>query len=544
MENRSSAPRWPYAVSGALAATAGTAAGHLVAALVNPGASPVVAVGAMVVDATPTPVKEWAVSTLGTADKPVLLVSVAVVTLLAAAGIGLLARRRRTLALVLLGVLTVLAAAAALARPTSTPADALPALAAAVVGVTTLHLLARRADRTAGPSSRGAERGSVAADQAVAAAGERPAASPLDGTAHEAGAEPTAARRSFLVGAAGTAAAAAAGLALGQKLGANPTLPTAADLPRPTTALSTLPKGLDQKVPGISPFRTPVGSFYRVDTSLIVPRVNPDDWALEIDGDVANPFRLTYAELLDLPMIERDITMTCVSNEVGGGYVSSARWLGVRVRDLLERARVGSGADQILSTSTTGFTISTPVQALTDDRDALVAVAMNGQPLPAKHGFPARLVTPGLYGFVGSTKWLAKLTATTYAREEAYWTERGWATDAPVLTQSRIDTPRGLDTVTAGRTVPIGGVAWAQGRGIGKVEVRVDDGEWMAATLGPEAGVDYWRQWYAPWTPAGSGRHTLTVRATDNDGQVQTQAKAEPFPKGATGWHSVVVFVK
>jgi DMSO/TMAO reductase YedYZ molybdopterin-dependent catalytic subunit len=217
----------------------------------------------------------------------------------------------------------------------------------------------------------------------------------------------------------------------------------------------------------------------------------------------------------------------------------------VRVRDLLERAVVGSGVDQILSTSTTGFTISTPLQALTDDRDALVAVAMNGQPLPAKHGFPARLVTPGLYGFVGSTKWLERLTATTYAREEAYWTERGWATDAPVLTQSRIDTPKGLSTVRAGQELPIGGVAWAQGRGIRSVEVRVDDGEWMTATLGPEAGIDYWRQWFLPWTvPGGSERHTLTVRATDNDGQVQTEARAEPFPRGATGWHSVVVFAE
>jgi DMSO/TMAO reductase YedYZ molybdopterin-dependent catalytic subunit len=363
--------------------------------------------------------------------------------------------------------------------------------------------------------------------------------------AHEAGAKPTAGRRAFLAGAGATAAAAAVGAALGQKVGANPTLPTAADLPRPAASLPTLPSGLEQRVPGISPFRTPTRSFYRVDTSLIIPRVNPDDWELEIDGDVANPFRLTYAELLDLPMVERDITMTCVSNEVGGGYVSSARWLGVRVRDLLDRAGVGSRVDQILSTSTTGFTISTPVQALTDDRDALVAVAMNGQPLPAKHGFPARLVTPRLYGFVGSTKWLARLTATTYAREEAYWTERGWATDAPVLTQSRIDTPRGLSTVRAGDTVPIGGVAWAQGRGIRSVEVRVDDGEWRTATLGPEANIDYWRQWFLPWdVPSGSGRHTLTVRATDNDGRVQTEARAEPFPKGATGWHSVVVLAE
>jgi DMSO/TMAO reductase YedYZ molybdopterin-dependent catalytic subunit len=525
------APRWPYAVSGALAAAAGAAAGHLVAALVNPGAAPVVAVGATVVDATPTPVKEWAVATLGTADKPVLLGSVAVVALLAAAGIGVLARSRRTLALVLLGAVAALPAVAALTRPTSTAVDVFPALATALVGVVALSWLAGRADRL--PSGA---RSAVTATPA--------ARTPLDGTAHEAEAPPTAARRSFLIGAAGVAGAAAAGAALGQKVGTNPALPTAADLPRPGAPLPALPGGLEQRVRGISPFRTPVRSFYRVDTSLIVPRVDPADWALEIDGDVARPFRLTYAELLDLPMIERDITLTCVSNEVGGGYVSSARWLGVRVRDLLERGGVGTGVDQVLSTSTSGFTISTPLQALTDDRDALVAVAMNGEPLPPRHGFPARLVTPGLYGFVGSTKWLARLTATTYARDKAYWTERGWATDAPVLTQSRIDTPRGLSTVRAGESVPIGGVAWAQGRGIRSVEVRVDDGEWRPATLGPEAGIDYWRQWYLPWTPErGGGRRTLTVRATDNEGRVQTEARAEPFPKGATGWHSVVVFV-
>jgi DMSO/TMAO reductase YedYZ molybdopterin-dependent catalytic subunit len=277
----------------------------------------------------------------------------------------------------------------------------------------------------------------------------------------------------------------------------------------------------------------------------VVPRVNPRGWQLEVDGDVERPFTLTYDELLALPMVERDITMTCVSNEVGGGYVGSARWLGVRVRDLLERAGVRPGVNQVLSTSTDGFTISTPLQALTDSRDALVAVAMNGEPLPARHGFPARLVTPGLYGFVGSTKWLAQLTATTYAAQQAYWTERGWATDAPVLTQSRIDTPRGLDVLRAGKPVAIGGVAWAQRRGISRVEVRVDDGDWMPATMGPDAGIDYWRQWYLRWTPpSGPRRRTLSVRATDGDGALQTDDRTTPFPRGAAGWHSVVVFVE
>jgi DMSO/TMAO reductase YedYZ molybdopterin-dependent catalytic subunit len=524
MQTQRTSPRWPYAAAGVLAAVAGIAVGHLVAALVNPAASPVIAVGSAVVDATPTPVKEWAVATFGTADKPILLASVTVVTLAAAAGIGLLARRRRTLALVLLVLLTGLAGGAALLRPTAVPTDVLPGLAAAASGVGVLVGLLR-----------------LASVNAAGAVGS----SPLDGAAHEAVAPGATPRRTFLLGATGVAAGAAVAGALGQKLASNPTIPSAADLPRPQSALPPLPAGLETSVRGVSPFRTPTGSFYRVDTSLIIPRVDADTWSLEVDGAVDHPFTLDYQQLLGLPMIERDITMTCVSNEVGGGYVSSARWLGVRVRDLLERAGVRGGVDQILSTSTSGFTISTPLQALTDDRDALVAVAMNGEPLPAKHGFPARLVTPGLYGFVGSTKWLAKLTATTYAKEQAYWTEREWATDAPVLTQSRIDTPTGLQTVRAGQRVPIGGVAWAQGRGIKSVEVRVDGGDWMPATMGPDAGVDYWRQWYLPWTPEkGERRRTLSVRATDNDGQVQTERKATPFPRGATGWHSVVVFVE
>ena len=273
----------------------------------------------------------------------------------------------------------------------------------------------------------------------------------------------------------------------------------------------------------------------------MIPRVSVDDWSLTIDGDVDRPFSLTFDELIRMPLVEADITLTCVSNEVGGPYIGGARWLGVRTRDLLERAGVRPGVDQIFSSSTEGMTISTPVQALTDDRDALVAIAMNGEPLPAVHGFPARLVTPGLYGFVGATKWLTRMEATTYAAKSAYWTDRDWATDAPILTQSRIDTPRGLNRLQAGRVV-IGGVAWAQHRGIAKVEVRVDENGWQEAKLGPDAGIDYWRQWYLPWD-ALPGRHQLTVRATDLDGNTQPEAKAPPFPKGATGWHSIVVIV-
>jgi DMSO/TMAO reductase YedYZ molybdopterin-dependent catalytic subunit len=508
--------QWPYAVGGLLAAGAGMALGHLVAAFVSPSASPVLAVGSAVIDATPTPVKEWAVQTLGTADKPVLLASVAAVTAAAAAAIGLVSRRRPALAQALLVLLAALAGLAAMTRPAAAQQDLIPTLAAAGSGAVALAGLRRLAVR------------------------EQPAPeSPLVHTAYAAGSPPAPPRRAFLVGAAGIAAGTAATGALGQRLAAPPTLPVSVTLPAPQIDLPALPAGIEGNIRGVSAFRTPVKDFYRIDTALVIPRVDATNWRLEIGGQVDRPFSIDYRELLAMPMVEKDITLNCVSNEVGGPYISSTRWLGVPVRDLLERAGVRPGVDQILSESTDGMTISTPIEALTDDREALVAVAMDGQPLPARNGFPARLVTPGLYGYVGATKWLAKLTATSYAAEQAYWTKRGWAERALVKTQSRIDTPQGLGTYDAGK-VAIGGVAWAQGRGIERVEVSVDGGGWQEATLGPDAGTDYWRQWYVIWD-ATPGRHELTARATDGTGAVQTQQYAEPFPSGASGYHSVVV---
>lgn len=514
---------WPYALSGLIAAAAGMAAGHLVAAGVDPAASPVLAIGSTVIDATPTPVKEWAVRNLGTNDKPVLLASVAVGTIVFAALIGLTSRRRPRLGAVLVVALAALAGAAALARPAARPADAIPAAVAAVVGAAVLIVLHRMLDRPVG--------------------GARPVESPLDHTAYAPGSAGRSPRRTFLVGAAGIAAGSAAVGALGQRLGGGGgTLPSSITLPQPVTQVPALPTGLEKGTPGLSPFRTAAKDFYRVDTALVVPRVDAERWTLEIGGSVDHPFSLTYKELLAMPMVERDITLNCVSNEVGGPYISSTRWLGVPVKALLERAGIRAGVEQILSTSTDGMTISTPVQALTDDRGALVAVAMDGQPLPAAHGFPARLVTPGLYGYVGATKWLTKLTATTYAAERAYWTRRSWAVDGTVKTQARIDVPQGLASQPAGR-LAIAGVAWSQAAGgISKVEVKVDDGPWREAKLGPDAGTTYWRQWVLAWD-ASSGRHDVTVRATDGAGQVQTAKDAPPFPNGASGEHSIVVIV-
>jgi len=528
----------PDALLGVLAAVVGIAFGHLVAGFTNPAASPVLAVGSTVIDATPTPVKEFAVAQFGTNDKPILLASVTVVTLLAAALAGVLAARRVALGVAVIVLLTGLATAAALTRPVATPLDALPGLSAAVAGVLALlglRRLRRARQPAGGPAAAGAAQGG---GEDPAAAAQGPTGDPVSsGTAY-----PTSpnGRRQFLLGAAGASAAAVGAAALGQRV-ANASGPGSTTLPTPSVAARPLPQGIERTVRGVTPLRISNSAFYRVDTNLTVPRVDADSWRLQIDGEVDHPFTLSYRQLLKMPMIERDITLTCVSNEVGGHYVGGARWLGVRLKDVLDRAGVRSGADQLLSTAVDGFTIGTPMKVVMNGRDALIAVGMNGLPLPAAHGYPARLVTPGLYGFVSATKWLVRLTATTYAKDQSYWTRRKWANDAPIKTSSRIDTPRPLSTIKKGKTA-IGGVAWAQHYGVKKVEVSIDNGKWTEAMLGLAVGIDYWRQWYLPWD-AKTGQHTLSVRATNGKGELQSSVRATPFPSGASGIQSVAVFV-
>ncbi|MFV0461703.1 MAG: molybdopterin-dependent oxidoreductase [Nostocoides sp.] len=498
---------WPHGVAAVVATLAGIGVGQLVAAVLAPASAPVLAIGSAVIDATPTSVKEWAVATFGTADKPVLVGSVIIVTLILAWAIGVLARHRRIPALILLVVLVSLAGWAALSRPDAGPSAVIPALATGITGLLSAAFLFARADRwtasIATPVSAGVQ------------------------------------RRSFIVGTVGVGALAVSSDGVAQVLLRPKQATPQITLPVPATTLTPLPAGLEAKVGGISPFVTPAKDFYRIDTALATPSVDIASWQLTIDGAVNHPLTITWTELLAMPMIEADITLCCVSNEIGGDLVGSARWTGVRTADLLARVGIHPEVDQILSTSVDGMTISTPVQALTGDRDALIAVAMNGRPLPPAHGFPARLITPGLYGFTGATKWLTRMTATTYADASAYWTVRGWATDAPVITQSRIDTPRAGAHISAGQNI-IGGVAWAQHRGISQVQVRIDEGPWQQATLGPDAGIDYWRQWYLPWE-ATPGEHTLTVRAKDHTGAWQDERVTDVLPRGATGLHAVRV---
>ncbi len=499
-----------FAGLGILATLVGMAAGHLVASLLDPASSPVLAVGSTVIDLTPTPMKEWAIRQFGSADKLVLVGSVMIGALALAALGGILARRRFAVGAGLLLLLVAVAGGAALLRPGAGAVDVLPALATALTGVAALGWLVRAA------TSDGAS---------------------TDGSPEAHGPS----RRGLVVAAGVLAAAAAVMGGAGRWITALRTSPTDVDLPAATDPAPALPKGLEGKVRGISPFRTPTKDFYRVDTRLSLPIVSLDDYTLTIDGDVDEELTFTFDDLLGMDLVERDITLTCVSNDVGGPYVGAARWLGVPLKDLLDRAGVGSRADQILSTDVDGMTISTPLALATDGRDAMVAVGMNGAALPRENGFPVRMVVPGLYGFISACKWMTRMTLTTYAESEAYWTERDWATDAPIKISSRIDTPKSFEEIDAGDTF-VGGVAWAQTRGISAVEVMVDGGPWEKAELGPSAGDDYWRQWYLPWR-AETGEHTLTVRATSKDGEVQTAAKALPFPEGSSGLQRIIVRV-
>jgi DMSO/TMAO reductase YedYZ molybdopterin-dependent catalytic subunit len=504
-----------HAGAGVLAATFGMAVAHLTAAVLHPASSPVLAIGSTVIDATPTPVKEWAVRQFGTADKPILIGNVLAVTLLGAALAGVLARRRLRLGLGLLGLLVVLAGAAALHRPQAEPVDAVPSLAAAAGGLLALWWLVR----------------ALRPDARV----------PGDATAEPRTVRPERTRRGFLIGSGVMVLGGVVAAGAGQWIVRARARISDILLPRPATALPALPAGLEDQHPGITPFRTSTRAFYRVDTKLAVPLVDQDSWKLTVDGMVEKKVVLTYDDLLDMPLEEHDITLTCVSNEVGGKLLGGARWLGVPVASLLEQAGVSPKADQVLSTDVDGFKISTPVGALTDGRPALVAVGMNGEVLPREHGFPARLVVPGLYGFVSATKWLSRLTLTTYAADQAYWTKRDWATDAPIKLSSRIDTPKPFSTVKPGK-VAIGGIAWAQHNGIERVEVQVDGGPWQQATLGPDAGLDYWRQWFLLWD-AEKGSHQVAVRAIGADGSVQTPVRASSFPDGSSGIQEVVVNV-
>jgi DMSO/TMAO reductase YedYZ molybdopterin-dependent catalytic subunit len=515
------------ALAGILAAAVALGVAELAAALIGPDSAPVIAVGETAINLTPVPVKEFAIVHFGSHDKEALIAGILVLLAGFAALLGALAVRKIGYGMAGLAAFAGLGVTAALHLPGAGLVDVVPTLAGVAVAALALPELTR-AIRPPEPAPGQAGPGQAGMGQVVTG----PDAAPW-----------TPDRRRFLAAAGGAAAAAVAGGA-GDVLLRRFSIASsraAVRLPAAAVRAPAVPAGTELRIPGLTPFFTSNASFYRVDTDLVLPEVSPRGWTLKIDGMVARPVEFSFDELLKMPLTETDITLVCVSNQVGGPYAGNARWLGVPLAGLLRRAGVRSGAGQVLSTSTDGMTISTPVAAIMDGRKALLAVGMNGQPLPVAHGFPARMVVPGLYGYTSATKWVTRLTVTTFAAQQAYWTQRGYAAVAPIKVESRIDVPKPLAQVAAG-PVTVAGVAWAPADGIAAVEVSVDNGPWHAARLAAADGIDTWRQWMWTW-PAPSGLHQLQVRATSNAGVTQVSQRAQTFPSGATGWDSVVVTV-
>lgn len=531
------------AVSGVVSAGVFLAAAELVALLVAPDGSPILAVGSFVIDIVPQPFKEFAIATFGEYDKVALLVGLALAVLVASAVAGLLQYLRPPLGVVALVIAGGVSVAAVVTRAGASPFAAIPPIAGTIAGCLILWFLATRLRRWSSASIDSAPQVSADAEPVADTAQpvERPTVHPK-GTAAPA----TVDRRMFfrvtaIAGASALIIGVGARAVINATAGSISAVRKALTLPAPRTVV-TIPAGAELDIPGISPLFTPNADFYRVDTALTVPSVDPGTWRLVIDGMVDQRVELTFDDLVGMGVNEYAITLTCVSNEVGGDLLGNAVWLGVPIREVLKLAGPKSGADMVLSRSVDGFTASTPLESLTDDGlDAILAVGMNGETLPLEHGFPVRMVVPGLYGYVSATKWLSELKVTTFAADEAYWTPRGYSAKAPVKFSSRLDTPRTGEAIPAGRT-PVAGVAWAQTVGIDRVEVSIDDGDWRAATLSSPTNEDTWVQWFVDWD-ATVGTHYVTVRAVNKNGDVQIEERAPIAPDGSTGWQRTLIRV-
>ena len=509
--------------------------GELAAGLVSPTVSPVTAVGGAVIDVVPPGVKEWVISVFGTADKVALLGGMALVIAALAALSGVLEVRRRFAGVAVIAVFGAVGLVAVVGRADATAnAMAVPVIVA-LVGIALLRWLIRKLQEW--QPEAGAAPAAESAPAETLGAGQ---------PAERAAAESGPARRRFLLALGSTAAVGAvAGVLASTLRGAAAVVTDVRSrlaLPAAAAPAPPVPAGAEIRLEGLGPLVTPNKDFYRIDTALRVPLLEPDKWTLKVTGLVEREIELDFAALLSKPMTERYVTIACVSNEVGGDLIGNARWLGWPVRELLAMAGPKPEADMVLSRSTDGWTAGTPLEALTDSRDALLVVGMNGEPLPLEHGFPVRLIVPGLYGYVSATKWVTELKVTRYADDVAYWTPRGWSERGPIKTSSRIDVPRDGTSVAAG-TVVFGGVAWAQHTGIGKVELRANRGDWHQAELAPGISKDTWYQWKLelPLTP---GRYDVQVRATTLDGVTQVEESAPVAPSGATGYHTVRVEVK
>jgi DMSO/TMAO reductase YedYZ molybdopterin-dependent catalytic subunit len=511
------------------------AVGEIVAGLVAGAPSLVVAIGTLVIDQQPPGAKDIVVSLFGTNDKLFLNLLVLVVALVVGGLLGLVARTRFTTAAVVFGLFGAVALFSALRMGTASQALSVVTVALAVgAGLATLRLLVdlaaardpgriRRAE--ASPDGRGARSGAPRAVSGLVTM-------------------PDWDRRRFLVASGGLAIGSVAIGSIGRSLlqGAHSQEPTTVVLPSASLTPAPLAPDTSLAVPGITPIVVPNDDFYRIDTALIVPRVDVASWTVKVTGMVDTPVNLTYDQLTAMPIFEQYVTIACVSNEVGGNLVGNALWRGIHLREVLAMAGAKPEATQIVGRSVDGFTVGFPTAwAMDPAREPMIAVGMNGEPLPVQHGYPARLIIPGLYGYVSATKWLAEIELTTLEAFDAYWVPLGWSKEAPILTQSRIDVPSSGANLHAG-PVAIAGVAWAPDRGVSKVEVRVDDGTWQPATISSEISRATWVQWKLAWD-APSGEHRIQVRATDGTGQVQTEESSPPAPDGARGYHTIGVRV-
>jgi DMSO/TMAO reductase YedYZ molybdopterin-dependent catalytic subunit len=521
-------------LAGAVAAGAALAAGELVTALDTEGPSLVTAIGDEFIDRFAATLKDLAVALFGTNDKVALVVGIVVISLALGAGLGRAALRRPWVPVAGFGVAGLLGAVSYVVSPTGTPAvGILAAVVGVAVGLVTLWVLLRAARIATGE---------IATRSGSAAGPATPSSSTsTSGGAPEAPAPVTVVptrldRRRFLVTTAAIAGGAAVAGVLGRSLRSTEVVESARrriTIPRPGRSVP-VPAATGIDVPGVTPYVIANEDFYRIDTALRVPTVDVDDWRLEIRGLVDRPFSLTFDELLALDSVEEPVTLQCVSNEVGGRLVGNAVWQGVPLAALLERAGIQPGATQIVGRSVDDFTAGFPTEVGLDGRTALVAYAMNGEPLPADHGFPARLVVSGLYGYVSATKWLRAIELTTWEDFDGYWVPRGWSKEGPIKLASRIDVPN-RGPIPAGPTA-VAGIALAPSIGVAAVEVQVDDGPWEPAVLGDVASEHTWVQWRSTWD-ATPGEHTLRVRAVDANGLVQTGERTRPAPNGATGWH-------
>ncbi len=495
---------------GVAAVVAGLVAAQFVASLRNGLSNPVVSLGNRIIDHVPAAVKEFAIRVFGIKDKSALVISILLVVLILAVIIGrtfFSGKHRRAYGSVI--VLTAIATLASLLDAGATIFSPLPSLVAGATAILILRWFDRRLRRT---ERDGQDGGALSRRDLF--------------------------RALALIG-VGTAAAAGASKFLRDRASAQLERLNVA-LPKPLKFLPPPPTDPALTTPGLSKLFTPNGQFYRIDTAIVVPNISVDTWRLQINGLVSHPREFTFQELTDRPVFELDDTIACVSNEVGGYLVGNARWLGIRLDDLIKEATPNAKADQVMGYSSDGFSAGFPL-AILDGRDAMVAIGMNGEPLPLNHGFPARIIVPGLYGYVSATKWLTRIELTRFDQKQGYWVPRGWSALAPIKTQSRIDTPRDGSNINAG-IVAIAGVAWAPTRGISHVEVRVGDSPWREAALGPEIAKTTWRQWWIDWA-ATPVEPSIAVRATDDTGTLQSSNRTRPDPDGAEGWHTINITV-